>query len=104
MTLNFNFQFKDLAEKKMQGENSSSGKVLAQMIANLNKGNSVKLYDWSLKLYNLKSLEIDDTDFDVLWELIDKTETLTIAAKGQLLEYLKSVKDKENKDKENKKK
>lgn len=94
MTLNFNFKIKDLAGKAIEGPNGNAGKLLAQMLSGLNKGNSVKLYDWALKLWNGKPLEIDDTDADVLSGLIDGSEFLTVMGKVPLIEYIKSVKEK----------
>jgi hypothetical protein len=90
MKLDFNFQFKGLDGKEMKGD--SAGQVLSQVLASQNKGNSIKLYDWALKLYNGQELEIDDTDADVLIGLIESTEALTIMAKVPLVNYIKSKK------------
>jgi hypothetical protein len=91
MKLDFNFQFKGLDGKETQGE--SAGKILSSVLAAQNKGNAIKLYDWALKLYNDKPLEIDKTDAEVLSALIENSEALTIIAKVPLMEYIKSVKE-----------
>lgn len=91
MKLNFDFQFKGLDGKDMQGD--SAGKILSSVLAAQNKGNAIKLYDWALKLYNNKPLEIDDTDADVLHALIETCENLTIVAKVPLMQYIKKIKD-----------
>ena len=91
MKLDFNFQFKGLDNKEMQGE--SAGRILSQVLASQNKGNSVKLYDWALKLFNNTPLEIDDTDADVLLALIENAESLTIMAKVPLGNYIRKVKE-----------
>jgi hypothetical protein len=94
MTLNFTFKFKDLAGKDIPGDNGNAGKILANMLSQQNKGNSIKMYDWALKLWNGKPIEVDDSDFDVLIALIENSEFLTIMAKAPLIEYMKSVKKK----------
>jgi hypothetical protein len=95
MKLNLNWNIKDLAGKDIP--NANAGKTLAQSLAGQNKGNSVKLYDWSIKLWNDKPLEIDDTDSDVLMAMIDTSELLTILSKAQIIEYIKKVKEKTDK-------
>lgn len=91
MKLDFNFQFKGLDNKEMTG--ASAGKILSQILASQNKGNSIKLYDWALKLFNDTPLEIDDTDADVLVALIENTEALTVMAKVPLVNYIKKIKE-----------
>lgn len=93
MKLNFDFKMPSL-DGSTEG-NPKASTVLSQMLAAQNKGNSIKLYDWAIKVYNGKPLEIDQTDADVLYELINSTELLSVAAKVPLMNYIKSVKDKE---------
>lgn len=95
MKINFNWELKGLDGRPMQ--NGNAGKALAQALAQQNQGNSIKLHDWALKLWNNSALEIDDTDADVLVALIERTESLTILAKAPMIEYLKKVKEKSDK-------
>jgi len=95
MKLNLNWNLKSLDGKEI--ENVKAGKTLANALSSQNKGNSVKLYDWSLKLWNGKDLEIDDTDADVLVAIIDTSEFLTVLSKAQIIEYIKKVKEKTDK-------
>jgi hypothetical protein len=92
MQLNFDFKLKGLDGQELSGNNA--GQVLASMLAMQNKGNSIKLFDWAMKLYNNQTLEIDETDCDVLLALIESTEQLTILAKVPMINYIKSVKKK----------
>lgn len=90
MKLNFNFQFKGLDKNELKGE--SAGKVLAAYLSSSNKGNSIKLWDWALKLYNGEEIDLDPTDLDVLVGLIETAENLTVLAKGQILLYINETK------------
>jgi hypothetical protein len=92
MKLDFNFQIKGLDGNDIQGEGGNAGKLLSALLASQNKGNSIKLYDWALKVYNNTPLEIDSTDADVLIGLIEASESLTVIGKVPLINYIKSVK------------
>ena len=94
MKLIFNFQIQDLSGNPIEGEQGRAGKILGQMLSSQNKGDSVKLFDWALKIWNGKEIEIDNTDCDVLIGLIESTELLTVLAKVPLINYVKSVKEK----------
>lgn len=95
MKLNLNWNLKGLDGKELAGNNA--GKILANALAGQNKGNSIKLHDWALKLWNGTALEIDDTDAEVLVALIEASEMLTVLAKAPLIEYVKKVKEKSDK-------
>lgn len=95
MKLNLNWNLKGLDGKELVGNNA--GKILANALAGHNKGNSIKLHDWALKLYNGTALEIDDTDSDVLIALIESSEFLTVLSKAPMIEYIKKVKEKGDK-------
>lgn len=95
MKLNLNWNFKNLEGKPMEGSNV--GKTLANAISSQNKGNSIKLYDWAMKLWNGSVLEIDETDSEVLTALVEQNESLTVLAKAQIIEYIKKVKEKPDK-------
>lgn len=86
MKLNFNFKIKDLDGKVI--EKADANKLLADMISGLNRGNSMKLFDWASKLWNGKHLEIDDTDARVLRELIDTSDKIVILVKAPLLDLI----------------
>lgn len=88
MKVNLDKQFKNLSGLDFTGDENHMGKVLAQAIIMSNRSNSIKLYDWSLKLYNKVELEIDETDFTMLKEIIDSTDLLNVLCKAQLLKSL----------------
>lgn len=94
MKLNFNFQLKDLAGNEVPGDSGNTSRVLANTISSLNRGNSIKLYDWALKLWNFQPLEIDDSDVLMLEEIIETTDLLSIAAKAQMKQHIINLKSK----------
>ena len=86
MQITFNFSFKGLDGKDVKGDNAN--KTLASTLAALNKGNSIKLWDWAQKWYNDKTVELDFSDTEVLIGLIETAENLTALAKAQLLTHI----------------
>lgn len=94
MNFNFKFKLKDLDGNPIKGDAGNAGKVLANALSMSNKGQAIKLHDWALKLWNEKPIDIDETDSDVLYALIESSEYLTVIGKVPILQYIKSVKDK----------
>ncbi len=92
MKITLNKQFKSLSGEEMKG--LTMGQLLAEALSQSNKGNSIKLYNWALKFYNKESLEIDDTDFEVLKSIVDTTEVINNLFKAQILEELGKIADK----------
>jgi hypothetical protein len=92
MDINLDFQVKSPNGEDFKGDDSHIGKILANSIFQANKGNSIKLYDWAMKLWNKEKLVVDSTDFDMLRAFIDSAESLNILVKGQLLKSLDSQK------------
>lgn len=90
MKVDLNFYLKDLSGKPIQ--DAHAGQNVAQALASANQGNSIKLFDWATKFYNKKVVEMDDTDFEVLKSFIETSQFLTILSKGQLLNFLNSLK------------
>jgi len=92
MVLDFNFYIKDFDGKDIQ--DAQAGKLLANALSFLNKGNSIKLYDWALSIWKGKTLEIDSTDCEMLCAIIESSENLTVLSKAQILNYIKSMTNK----------
>lgn len=89
MKLNLNYQINDLTGKEILGDSANASKALAGALANANKGNAIKLFDWALKLWKCEEFEIDKTDKEFLEAFIETCETLTILAKASLLNSIK---------------
>lgn len=88
MKLDFNFPILGLDGQPLKdGSNDlQAGKILASTIANKTNGDAVKLFGWALQLHKSEILDLDKADQKTLRELIEGDNTLTILAKGQLLE------------------
>lgn len=93
MKLIFNYQLQSLDGKKIEGDESHAGKILANALSMSNKGNAIKLYDWALKLFNKEGIEVDETDFQVLYAFIETTEFLTVLCKSQMLKGMNEDKE-----------
>lgn len=92
MKLDFNSQLRLLDGKEVKGDDGNLGKILATVISNMVKGNSVKLWDWALTVHSKKALEIDNTDVDVLYALIESSENFPVITKAQLLGVIDKAK------------
>jgi len=92
MNLNLNIPFKGLDGIAVEGQ-PTQGKLLAQVLANQNKGNSIQLLEWAMALHQDKDLILDTTGHDTLKGVIEGTDVLPALSKGQLLLSLKAAKD-----------
>lgn len=88
MELDLNFNLKNLSGETLS-EEAHAGKLLANILSSSNKGNSIKLFDWAITLWNKKPIKLDDTDKDILKAFIENSESLTNMSKAQLLRCLK---------------
>jgi hypothetical protein len=84
MKLNFNFKLIDLDSKEI--EESNAGKLLARTLVNQSKGDAIKFWELSLKLYNGEVVDLDTSDQNLLKTFIKDSESITILGKGQLLQ------------------
>lgn len=91
MKLDFNFQVKNLDGKDLEGEGSHCGKVLADYLQRLNKGNSMKLWDWAQTVWKKQPLEIDKTDSEVLKELVENSD-LPVITRAQIADVINKAK------------
>jgi hypothetical protein len=88
--LDFNFNLKNLDGTEIQA--AKANRILAEFIAGQTKGDPIKLYYWGLELYKSGVLELDKSDILSLKTMLSDTETLTVLAKGQLLEeFIKHI-------------
>jgi len=81
MILNFNFAFTDLNGNNISDQEGNiilANKLLANLLAQLSKGNSIKLIDIALKLNDGKELDLDKSDADMLKDLIEQTDLQNI--------------------------
>lgn len=100
MKLDLNFQLKGLSGQEIPGEQGHAGKNLAGALASSNKGNSIKLYDWSMKLWNKEPIMVDDTDKEVIKGFLENTEFMTVLSKAQVINHMKETEEADKKKSE----
>ncbi len=89
MTLNFDFQIKNLKGEPFDGEGNNASTILSNFLASSNKGNAIKLWEWAQKVHQKKPLELDSTDAEVLMALVESTEAFPAITKAQIIEVIK---------------
>jgi len=90
---NFNKPLLDLEGNPLKDANGeiNMGKALAQHLAQLSKGNAVKIFDWAITLNKKGVLTLDRTDARDLRRTIDNMDSITVLFKAQLLEVFEKV-------------
>jgi hypothetical protein len=83
MKLDLNFNLTDLDGKEIEGANA--GKLLANQLINQPKGDAVKFWELSLKLYKGDVVDLDSSDQNTIKQFIKDSETLPVITKAQLL-------------------
>lgn len=89
MKVNLNKQFKNLSGEEMKGQ--SKAQVLAEVLSQSNKGNSIKLYAWALKFFAGEEVEMDDREFKELKAIVAATELLPNMFKAQIELELETI-------------
>ena len=87
MKLNFNFSLLDLDGNPI--EEANSGKLLANTLVQQAKGDALKFWEWALALNKGDVIDLDTSDQATLKAFIKDSESLSILAKGQLLQVFK---------------
>lgn len=87
MKLNLDLPVTNLAGEAIEGSNL--GKIFADVLARSSKGDSIKLMDWALKLFNGQEIEINSEDSLLFKNLVEQNEEITILVKAQILKLLK---------------
>lgn len=96
MQYDFNIELKDLAGETIKdgkGDPLTIGKLLANTLVNQGKGDAMKFHNWALDMYNCRVLNLDNSDKRVLTEFVENSETLTVLAKAQIIDYITSKKN-----------
>jgi hypothetical protein len=88
--INFNMPLFGLDGNSLTDVNGevTLGKIFAPIIAGQNKGDSLKLLSWAMAIYKNEDLVLDKSDTNVLKELINTDQQMTVLVKAQLLELL----------------
>ncbi len=94
-TIDFNVAIKGLDGKDL--ENKKLGQVVAELIITETtaKGAAViKLYGWGITLHAGDKLELDDSDWQTLHDLIGGTERMQVLLKAPALQIMLDAKNK----------
>lgn len=89
MKINLNFNLKGLDGVEIP--NTEAGKILGNAIASSNKVegfDAVKCLVLSQEFYKGADVELTAVEFETLKSFVDKSETLAVLAKGQIIESL----------------
>lgn len=93
ITLNLEFSLIGLDGKPLEAE-TKAGSALAVALSSQAKGESLKLWQWALDFHQGKPVELDLSDYHQLYDFVEKTESLTILAKAQILTMMISAREK----------
>jgi len=74
--------------------NGNAGKLVANHLASSSEGDSLKMWDWALKLNRGEELDLDPSDLIALKEFVTENTQFTVLAKAQILAKLEAVKPK----------
>lgn len=95
MQYDFNKPLQNLAGDPVLDEKDKPltiGKVLGNALVSGAKGDALKFWGWGQKLYNAQKIDLDKSDHRTIKDFIEQCETITILAKGQMLEILAATK------------
>ena len=84
ITLDLTAQITDVNGKPFE-PNQTGGQLLALVLANASAGNALKFWQWALTMNKGERIALDLADYQVLYEFVDKSQTLTVLARAQLL-------------------
>jgi len=81
-TLNFNFNIKGLDGNEIIDANA--GKILGNYLVSQPKGDVIKLFEWSLKLYRGEPIDVDTSDQKLLKSFINESNLPVLTKHGML--------------------
>lgn len=85
-----NFQGKDL--KTEQGESLTIGESLSNIILSDEVGGKLKCFSLAQRLYKEPLLEVDESDFKLIEDSVNRTKIYSNIVAGQLLVILGEIK------------
>lgn len=88
ITLDFNKPILDNKGATVEGQTLAS--TLSEILGTETEGKTLKLYGWHKTLQQKKPLQLDESDYQDLKDLIEKNKNTFIFVKGQLLDVLNS--------------
>jgi len=92
MKLNFNIQLCGIDGIVALGEQHNLSKIMANLLGTSRSEEPIKVMDWALKLFNLQELDLDESDFLKLKNIIIADKTLFNIAKAPILKIMAEFK------------
>lgn len=83
---------RDLDGKVLPPEGQTCGKLLAQQLMMASKGQVLKFYEWATAMHGGKQVEVDTTDYDVLYKFVEDC-SLPVFTKQPILMAMRKAKD-----------
>lgn len=87
-TIDLNKPILDNKGNEVEGQTLAS--TLSEIIGTLTEGKTLKLYGWHKTLQRNEPLQLDESDWHDLKELIEQNNNTFIFVKGQLIEAMNS--------------
>lgn len=87
MKLDLNFFLKNLNGESI--DDGHAGKIIAGALANDTQGDSLKYWEWAVKLNNGEPIELDSSDKETLTTFITSHQGLPNLTKAQVLTVIK---------------
>jgi hypothetical protein len=99
MKIDLNCDFKDLSGKIVKVNNlDNMAKFIAEILGNASSPmQSIKYYSLATKLYNDSFIEIDESDFQLIYKTVQENKVLPAMWSAQILMRLDSEKMKQEK-------
>jgi hypothetical protein len=94
--LNFNAPYIGLDGKqiKLDPETETLNKIIGNTLVASNKGETLKFYDWAVKIYKGESIHVDAADLKKIRDFVDNHAEMYILCKAQLLKIIDEAKAK----------
>lgn len=72
-------------------ENLTYAKVLATVLASAPEGDKLKFFNWAQELHKTGSVELDDSDFTMLYDFVKTGKAMTATATAPILSTMNDV-------------
>lgn len=75
-------------------ENKTLGKLLSEILLSETTGDPIKLHDWGTQLRQENILEVDDSDYKTIYELLKTTPRVVVTSRAQIMKKMDEAKEK----------
>lgn len=75
-------------------ENKTLGRLLSEILLSETAGDPIKLHDWGTQLRQENILEVDDSDYKTIYELLKTTPRVVVTSRAQIMKKMDEAKEK----------